>query len=418
MFTVPRTILHVDMNAFFVSVELLRRPQLRGRPVVVGGTGDRGVVAAASYEARRYGVHSAMPTARARRLCPAAVFLPGDHAHYAAVSRQVIDIFRSYSPLVEPISLDEAFLDVTGSRRVHGEGLSIARTIRQRVSAEQGLECSVGIGASKLVAKLASEAAKPKATVKGIDPGAGIVEVQPGTELQFLHPMPVEALWGVGPSTLQRLGRLGVKTVGDLAALPVGTLRAAFGERHGVHLHELANACDPRPVVSDQPVKSVSHEETFASDHHSLESLIPEVMRLADATASRLRRTGLAGRTVTLKVRFGDFSTITRSVTFQVPTDSRRAITLAARDLLAAIDPSAGIRLLGVAVTNLDASSARQLNLFEPDSVDTGWDQADRAIDQVRGRFGAGAVVPARLVGPDGVRTKRRGDQQWGPTAS
>ncbi|MEO9223632.1 MAG: DNA polymerase IV, partial [Acidimicrobiales bacterium] len=324
-------------------------------------------------------------------------------------------IFRSYTPLVEPISLDEAFLDVTGAGRLHGDGAAVAAIIRERVMDEQGLGCSVGVATSKFVAKLASEAAKPKASAQSIDPGPGVVEVAPGGEIAFVRPLPVQALWGVGPATLERLRRLGVHTVADLAGLPVTTLHSTFGRAHGQHLHDLAHARDSRPVNPDQQLKSVSHEETFPNDVFSFETLVPEVARLGDATARRLRRNRLAGRTVTLKVRFGNFRTITRSQTMTSATDSARTITHVAGELLAGVDPSPGIRLIGVAVTNLDTPGARQLGLFDGDSSDSGWQDAERAVDQIRDRFGNDAVGAGRLIGPDGFRVKRRGEQQWGP---
>jgi DNA polymerase IV len=420
-----RAILHVDMDAFFVSVELLDRPDLRGQPVVVGGTGNRGVVAAASYEARVYGIFSAMPTARARRLCRRAVFLPGNHERYAEVSARVMAIFHSFTPLVEPISLDEAFLDVTGARRSIGDGPSIGRAIRQRVLDEERLTRSVGVANSKLVAKLASEAAKPRVTPQGPAAGAGVFVVEPGRETAFMHRLPARALWGVGPKTLARLERLGVHSIGDIAALPVGALVGALGDAHGRHLHNLAGAVDDRPVVPDQKPKSIGHEETFARDVRDAGRLGHEVVRMADGVATRLRRSQLTGRTVTLKVRFGDFRTITRAVTLPTAVDDAPAISRAANDLLAALDVSPGVRLLGVSVTGLATGAARQLSFDELGSgAAPPWREASGAIDEIRERFGDAAIGPASAVVPAGgadegrsrLRIKRRGDDPWGPT--
>jgi DNA polymerase-4 len=408
-----RTILHVDMDAFFVSVELLRRPELRGRPVVVGGTGNRGVVAAASYEARAFGVFSAMPSAKARRLCPQAVFLPGDHPHYGEVSGRVMAIFRAVTPLVEPLSLDEAFLDVTGAARLLGDGVAIARDVRARVLADEGLTCSVGVAATKMVAKLASEAAKPVATPTGPAPGEGVHVVAPGTESDFLRPLPARALWGVGPATLAKLERLGVRTVGDIADLPPGSLVGALGTANGRHLGALAQGIDPRPVEPDLRLKSISHEETFPVDRHDSEALGREVVRMADAVAWRLRADGRAARTVVLKVRFGDFRTITRSTTVATPVDEGPEIARVGLALLAEIDPGPGVRLLGVAAVGLVEGSGRQLTF--DDLGGPAWHEASGAVDAIRERFGDSAIGPASSVGDHGLRVKRRGAAQWGP---
>ena len=408
-----RTILHVDMDAFFVSVELLRRPELRGRPVVVGGTGQRGVVAAASYEARAYGVFSAMPSTQARRLCPQAVFLPGDHDHYGDVSGRVMDIFRSYTPLVEPLSLDEAFLDVTGARRLFGDGAEIGGAIRAEVAEREGLTCSVGVAVTKLVAKLASEAAKPRASPTGPLPGTGVRVVAPGDEQAFLRPLPARALWGVGPATLAKLERLGVSTVGDIADLPDAALVGALGPANGRQLGLLARGVDPRPVEPDQKLKSIGHEETFAHDHHDPEALAREAARMADAVAWRLRRAEMVARTVTVKVRFGDFRTVTRSITLPAPIDDGPAVTRHAQALLAGLDPAPGVRLLGVTVSGLLEGAGRQLSF--DDAGAPSWQDASGAIDAIRERYGTGAIGPAAAVGRDGLRVKRRGDGQWGP---
>jgi len=411
-----RTILHADMDAFFVAVELLRRPELRGRPVVVGGTGPRGVVAAASYEVRRYGVRSAMPTAVARQRCPEAVFLDGDHARYEEVSAQIHEIFLRTTPLVEPIALDEAFLDVSGSRRLFGPGESVARRIRREVHDELGLVCSVGVASTKLLAKLASKAAKPVVTPRGIEPGRGVFVVRPDVELEFLHPHPVGALWGVGPVTLSRLARLGVTTVGDLAALPLSTVVTALGAANGRHLHDLARGVDTRAVEPSRALKSVGHEETFPTDLVDREDLDAVLVRQADAVASRLRARDLEARTISIKVRYGDFTTLTRSSTPGGSIMSGPAVAEAARRLLDQVDVAPGIRLFGVSASGLGAVGPRQLSLDEIDLPS--WDDAGRAVDDIRRRYGADAIGPARLVGADGqVHVARRGQQAWGPGA-
>jgi DNA polymerase-4 len=372
------------------------------------------VVAAASYEARVFGIHSAMSSVQAQRLCPHAIFVNGDHDHYAEVSRSIMAIFESFTPLVEALSLDEAFLDVTGSRRLHGDGPTIGAAIRHAVHEQEGLTCSVGVAPSKFVAKLASEAAKPRVGRRGPEPGLGVKVVAPGEELAFLHPLPVQSLWGVGPKTLEKLHRLGVDTVGDLASLEERSIVATLGRASGTHLLRLANGLDEREVVPEQRAKSIGHEETFARDHHRLETLQHELVRLGDSVASRLRAAHVAGRTVSIKVRFHDFRTITRSVTLPSAVDTGPDVVHAAAELLGRIDPTPGVRLLGIHVSQLQDGSARQLSLDDVDAPS--WDDATGAIDAIRARYGAAAIVPASLAGPEGIRVKRRGDQQWGPT--
>lgn len=336
-----------------------------------------------------------------------------------------MQIFASFTPLVEPLSLDEAFLDVTGAQRLFGTGTEIGHKLREAVYAEEGLWCSVGVAPVKFIAKMASVRAKPSASLQGPVPGSGVFEVPPGHELEFLHPQPVGALWGVGPSTLRRLDSIGVATIGDLAALPVETAVATLGNASGRSLHALANARDERRVEPISETKSVSHEETFSVDKHDHQSLNRDVVRMADAVADRLRTADLRGRTVTIKLRYGDFETLTRSLTLDGPTDSGVEIARHAKALLARIDPSRGVRLLGVGVTGFGAAPGRQLTLDEaqPDALfgsddHAAWADADQAIDDIRSRFGKGAIGPAVLAeGDRGVDVKRQGDQQWGPGA-
>jgi DNA polymerase IV len=425
------TILHVDMDAFYAAVEVLVDPSLQGKPLIVGGAGRRGVVAACSYEARAFGIRSAMPSAQARRLCPHAIFMPGRYDRYADYSRRIHDVFKSFTPLVEPIALDEAFIDVAGAVRLFGPGPRIGAEIRWRIGAELGLSASVGVATSKLVAKLASEAAKPKAALSGVQPGAGVVVVEPGQELAFLHPKSVDVLWGVGPATSTRLRRLGVSTIGDLAAVPLETLELVVGAANGRHLHALAWGRDHRPVEADRKTKSIGYEETYAHDKDDPAELRRELVRMADAVASRLRAAGLGGRTVTLKVRFGDFATITRSQTLPGAVDTGPVIARMGTGLLDQVDVSAGVRLLGISVSNLIRGAARQLSLEmesppgarsaagrdpAPGPAAAGWEEAAKAVDQVRHRYGDAAVGPAVLLGGQGLRIKRQGDTQWGPS--
>jgi len=384
-------ILHVDMDAFFASVEVCRRPELAGLPVIVGGDGNRGVVTSATYEARRYGVRSAMPMSRARRLCPTAVIVPGDMAAYVEVSHAIMALFAMVTPLVEPLSLDEAFLDVRGAGRRLGDPVMIGHWLRARVADEQGITCSVGVAASKFVAKLASTHAKPD----------GLLRVAPGEVMDFLHPLPVGALWGVGAKTEEQLTRLGLRTVGDIANTPRATLIRAVGEASGAHLYELSWGRDPRHVVPDEPDRSTGAEETFGSDVDDPVIIHRELLRLSERTAGNLRSGGHVARTVTIKVRFADFKTITRSKTLSQATDVGHEIYHLACELFDGLGlDRARIRLVGVRAEGLRqaADAPHQMQIGAPEH---GWRDAEMAADAAAIRFGRGAVRPAVLVRRD-----------------
>ena len=386
---VREPILHVDMDAFYATVESIKDPSLRGKPVIVGGQGGRGVVTSASYEARAYGVTSAMPMVRARRLCPHAVFVSNDFDAYLEYSKEIRRVFLTFTPLVEPLSLDEAFLDVRGSVKLFGSPVEIARRVKKGIEG-LGLACTVGIAANKFLAKLASAKAKPD----------GLLVVPADRIEEFLHPLPVTALWGVGARTGEELIRLGLRTVGDLAQIPRRTLERAIGEAAGAHLHSLANGRDERAVIPDEASKSVGSENTFGHDLDSTEEILREVLRLADRTAGRLRAKGLCGRTVTLKVRFSNFNTITRSRTLGAEVNTTSEIYDVARELYLKVDPDRPrIRLLGVSVAGLATGPPqRQMELLTSDRP--GWQEASDAIDSIRTRFGDESVGFATLLDP------------------
>lgn len=381
--TFAETIAHVDMDAFFVEVERLRDPRLVGLPVVVGGIGPRGVVASASYEARRHGVRSAMPGVQARRLCPQARFLPADHSLYRNASQRVFEVLDAFTPLVEGLSVDEAFLDIAGIPDPSPQ--AAAERLRREIREATSLPASVGVATSKLIAKLASEDAKPD----------GVVVVPAGGELDYLHPMEVRRLWGVGEATYARLEELGIRTIGELAAYPAATLEARVGSSLGSHLARLARADDDRAVEPGGGAKSISVELTYERDLQGAEAVERELLRHAEKLSLRLRRAGYGARTVTLKVRFDDFTTITRSHTFAVPLDTSHDLGRAARDLLtrAEIGPRP-VRLLGLGGGLLEESSTpRQLPLDARP-----WEEVESAIDRIRERFGDEAVRRARLL--------------------
>jgi DNA polymerase-4 len=382
----PHTILHVDLDAFFAAVEQRDHPELRGKPVVVGigGTNDRGVVSAASYEARTFGVHSALPIRTARRLCPDCIFVPVDGRKYAAVSREVMAILRRFTPLVEPISIDEAFMDVTGSAALFGDGETIGRRIKAAIREELELTASVGVASTKLVAKIASDLRKPD----------GLVVVPPGEEAAFLSPLPISRLWGVGPTTTVALRDLGVATIGDLAAADRSALVRRLG-RHGAALVDRAHGIDPDPVADPDAAKSIGHEHTFDVDTSDPETLERTLLAMAEGVSARLRDAGVRATTVTVKIRDSSFTTVSRQRRLAEPTDLTEPIWRAALDLARPELRGKRIRLVGVTASGLGERD--QLALFDG----LGEDRRRRAVqaaDELRHRFGTRAVTRARLI--------------------
>lgn len=383
---VCRSILHVDMDAFYASVEERERPELVGKPVIVGGTPEgRGVVAAANYVARKFGVHSAMPAVTAKRLCPHGIFVRPRMEFYADVSDQIRAVFEKFTPLVEPLSLDEAFLDVTGSERLFGRAERIGRAIKQEIRQRLGLVASVGVAPNKFLAKIASDLKKP----------AGFVVVEPSHVQEFLDPLPVGRLWGVGKVTGGALEKLGIHTISQLRQMPVELLRHHFGSS-GDHLWELSQGIDDRPVVPEQEAKSISHETTFARDLEDLEVMQAWLLELSEQVGCRLRRHRLKGRTVHLKVRFEDFHTITRAQTLPDPTDVTQEIWQTAAQMFAERLPGRRlhIRLLGVGVSGFEQPRCKQLSLF-PDEQHERDSRLDQVADQIKEKFGASSLQRA-----------------------
>ncbi|NJD62992.1 MAG: DNA polymerase IV [Deltaproteobacteria bacterium] len=404
-----RDILHLDLDAFYASVEVLDDPSLEGKPVIVGGSERRGVVCAASYEARKFGVHSAQPTATAKRLCPRGIFLPVRMERYRKLSDRVFEIFRRFTPLVEALSIDEAFLDVTASTRLFGEAERIARKIKTCVREETELTVSAGVAGNKLVAKIASDLGKPD----------GLMVVPRGTERKFLAPLPVGRLWGVGKVTREALRRMGVATIGDLSGIPSEVLAKKFG-RHGVLLHELSRGIDEREVVPEQEAKSIGHEDTYPEDLVNVNDVQKELLSLAGRVAERLRRQGVKGRTITLKVKYHDFTLITRAVTLDRGTDDGGEIYRGVLELLRKTEAGKRpVRLLGISLSHLSSGgegskaqeSPEQLPLFKshpPERAVGGAaglpvsrekkEKLNRTVDRIRERFGKKGIRPAALL--------------------
>ena len=380
------TILHVDMDAFYASVAEKDNPKLKGKAVVVGA-GRRGVVSAANYEARKFGIRAAMPVYKAKALAPHAIFISPDMARYEEVSIEVMKIFEEVTPLVEPISLDEAFLDVTGSKRLLGSGRQIADLIRRRVEEQEGITCSVGIAHNKFIAKIASNHCKPN----------GVLEIDPEKVLDFLHPLAAKEIWGVGPKTNEQLMKMGLLTVGDIANTPRSTLIRVLGQASGSSLYELAWGRDYRDVETEHIEKSISASETFDLDLDSQEEILKEFLRLTERGVERMREKGFATNTISIKVRFADFKTISRSKTVDLPITGTQEIFEVVKNLYLSLNlDRVLIRLVGISLDSLvEDEDVKQLTLGERA---TGWRQADKAIDRIKGRFGAGSLRPARLV--------------------
>lgn len=380
-----RQIAHVDLDAFFASVECLVDPSLVGKPLVVGGSPEhRGVVAAASYEARARGVHSAMPMARALRLCPDAVRVPPRHGVYGQYSRAVISLLGEYTPVIEQISIDEAFLDLTGTEGLHGPAPEVARAIQERVRDELGLPCSLGVATNKLVAKIACSRGKPN----------GLVVVDPGQEAAFLAPLGIESLWGVGEATGNRLHAMGIETIGALAQWPEESLHELLGEA-GLHLHRGANGIDDSAVSSERERRSYSHEQTFSRDTADAAQIRRTLLWMADQLTEQLRRDGVQAQTVRLKLRKSDFSTATRQMHLERPTDQADAVFASAEGLLASGWDRKALRLVGIAVTDLSQHGGIQLDMFVHD--DQRQARLSHAVDEIRDRFGSGAITRASL---------------------
>lgn len=382
-------IIHADMDAFYASVEIRERPELADKPVAVGGSAEgRGVISAANYVARRFGVHSAMPTITAKRLCPELILLPGRMHLYAEVSQQIRDIFTRFTPQIEPLSLDEAFLDVTQSEKLFGSAQNIGRQIKQAIKTELGLVVSIGIAPNKFIAKIASDIDKPD----------GFVYVTEDRMQAFLDPLPVKRIWGVGKVTEKTLHDLGIYTIRDLRVQPKDFLQQRFGE-HGAHLWALANGIDHRPVVTDYEAKSISHEVTFPQDVNDKDLLLATLLELTEQVGTRLRRHNYEGRTVHLKIRYSDFTTLTRSYTLDHPSNITNELWLAVKNIFLSKLPKRlpPVRLIGMGVSGFERQDyPLQQDLFVPDTVKE--KQLDKIADAVKERFGSKALQRGRII--------------------
>ena len=384
-----KTIIHLDMDAFYPAVEIQDNPELRGKPVIVGGSSKRGVVSSASYEAREYGVHSAQPIAHAIKLCPHGIFLPVRMARYKEVSDKIFEIFHRFTPLVEPLSIDEAFLDITGTERLLGDPVTVAKTIKKTVLTETGLTVSAGVAPSKFIAKIASDMDKPD--------GLTVVPVDGVTA--FLDPLPVSRMWGAGKVTQEKFSRYNIKTFKDLRKFPLKTLEKLFG-KSGLKMHYLAMGIDDRSVEIEHETKSIGHEVTFLEDIMDVETSERQLLDLAMKTAERMRHNHLKGKTVTLKVKYNDFTQVTRSVTLDAYTDDGMQIYATARLLLKKTETGRlPVRLLGASMSGLAMDGTTgQLSMFSGNEEKEKSDKLNKAIDSLHDKFGKKSVIPGRLL--------------------
>ena len=385
-----RWILHVDMDAFFASVEQRDHPEYRGKAVIVGGIGSRGVVSTASYEARRFGVRSAMPMSEARRRCPDGIYLAPDHRKYTQEAKKIRLLMAEFSPLIEPLSIDEAFLDVSGMEMLYGDPAEIALALKERIFQETGLTASAGLAPNKFLAKLASDLQKP----------AGLVVVKPGEESSFLRDLPISRMWGVGPATAKQLELLGISKIGELAQADPARLFKFVGQS-AADMQRLAQGIDERPVVSEHVPKSVGNEETFAHDLFDRQEILLQLLALSEKVAWRLRQLRLSGRTVTLKLRYASFKTLTRSQTLPEPTCYDDEIYRTVKEMLEKLNLQEGVRLLGVTVSNLQTCDGGQISLFAPSPGEDKRRKLHEAVDGLRSRYGGGIVTKAPVCRPE-----------------
>ncbi len=417
-------ILHVDMDAFFAMLEVARRPELKGMPVIVGGLGQRGVVATASYEARIYGVNSAMPMVQARRKCPEGIFLPGDHKFYAEASRRIMGILYSYTPYLEPLSMDEAFLDISEIYKPAQTPYEISRSIRAEILEKEGLKCSIGISSKKHIAKIASQMAKPKIANGRIEAGKGIISVPAAQEARFLHSLDIRSIWGIGPATSAKLRNYGITSVGQIADFDLESFKKILGSKAAIRLKHLAEGKGNTEVQTLRKPKSMSVEETFAIDIHKKTELASHIVRLSDKLAARLRNSHFQAKCISLKIRYSkNFESITRNITLSLPVDTAFAIAGHAGDLLESEELKGGVRLIGLAVSRFlysekfPAEIQGSLEIFNEGQQgrNSQWSRVENAVDRIREKYSPDSIMMASSHNSSDNQIPGR--TPWGPAA-